>query len=410
MIPTLYLNGKGSAQAPSQWTQDAGETGMVAVADQVPTRSGIGVALSGGGFRATLFHLGALIRLNELGVLGSIDRFSSVSGGSILAGHLALTWSKLLWDNNNPAKLSVATNFATIVTTPVIGFCQRKLDIAAAAIGDLVPFLHASNLLEGDFRKYYYGNATLQDITLTPIFTFVSTNLKTGRTIRFSRESVADSRLGLILNPTFHLAEAVTASAAFPPFFTPYKLDVGDMQFVRRKYSDPSLGADFKSTLYLSDGGVYDNLGLEPVLDTCKVVLVSDAGSPLDPTADFAGLDVQIRVSDIMMAQGLGPRKRDLIQRFVNGAQNPNATDAITGAYWGIGTDITKYGLTGAQAPIPFDPIRARLLSQAGTQLRPFSTDVQNGLVNWGYVIADAAIRRWYTGTVLAAPPALPFP
>src|SRR5437867_10449977 len=46
-------------------------------------RPGIGLALSGGGFRATLFHCGALWRLNELGYLQKLARVSSVSGGSI---------------------------------------------------------------------------------------------------------------------------------------------------------------------------------------------------------------------------------------------------------------------------------------------------------------------------------------
>lgn len=51
-------------------------------------RSGTALCLSGGGFRAALFHLGALRRLNELGILGSVETISAVSGGSILAAHL----------------------------------------------------------------------------------------------------------------------------------------------------------------------------------------------------------------------------------------------------------------------------------------------------------------------------------
>lgn len=51
-------------------------------------RSGIGICLSGGGFRASLFHLGAVRRLHELGVLQKARWISSVSGGSILTGHL----------------------------------------------------------------------------------------------------------------------------------------------------------------------------------------------------------------------------------------------------------------------------------------------------------------------------------
>src|SRR5919108_244416 len=57
--------------------------------------SGIGLALSGGGFRATLFHCGAMWRLNELGHLQTLTRVSSVSGGSITAGVLGLKWAKL---------------------------------------------------------------------------------------------------------------------------------------------------------------------------------------------------------------------------------------------------------------------------------------------------------------------------
>ena len=55
---------------------------------------GVGVALSGGGFRATLFHLGALWRLNELGWLPRFSEVTSVSGGSIAAAYLALNWKR----------------------------------------------------------------------------------------------------------------------------------------------------------------------------------------------------------------------------------------------------------------------------------------------------------------------------
>src|SRR5689334_16250770 len=56
---------------------------------------GIALALSGGGFRAMLFHAGALARLNEFGLLSKLARVSSVSGGSIAAGFLAYVWSHL---------------------------------------------------------------------------------------------------------------------------------------------------------------------------------------------------------------------------------------------------------------------------------------------------------------------------
>lgn len=76
---------------------DPEQTPFVAadVLEGAKLEDGVGLCLSGGGFRAMLFHLGSLIRLNELGLLPAIDRVSSVSGGSLAAGILAAGWSGL---------------------------------------------------------------------------------------------------------------------------------------------------------------------------------------------------------------------------------------------------------------------------------------------------------------------------
>src|SRR6188472_3517952 len=58
-------------------------------------RDGMALCLSGGGYRAMLFHLGALWRLNEAGYLAKLNWVSSVSGGSITAGVLGAAWNKL---------------------------------------------------------------------------------------------------------------------------------------------------------------------------------------------------------------------------------------------------------------------------------------------------------------------------
>jgi len=75
--------------------------------------AGVGLALSGGGFRATLFHLGSLWRLNELGYLPKLNRISSVSGGSITAGFLAVRWSQLQFRGG------VAANFQDLIVNPL---------------------------------------------------------------------------------------------------------------------------------------------------------------------------------------------------------------------------------------------------------------------------------------------------
>ena len=72
---------------------------------------GPGLALSGGGFRATLFNLGALWRLNDGGWLKKLAMITSVSGGSITSGVLAFKWSKLAFDG-----AGVATNFRSSIS------------------------------------------------------------------------------------------------------------------------------------------------------------------------------------------------------------------------------------------------------------------------------------------------------
>ena len=82
----------------------------------------IGLALSGGGFRATLFHVGSLWRLNELGWLPRINRYCSVSGGSITSGLLGLNWDKLNFDGNG-----IALNYADLIAEPLKRFCAKGM-------------------------------------------------------------------------------------------------------------------------------------------------------------------------------------------------------------------------------------------------------------------------------------------
>ena len=68
------------------------------------TEDGVALSLSGGGYRAMLFHVGALYRLNEIGLLGKLARISSVSGGSITAGFLGMLWNQLQFQDGKTAK------------------------------------------------------------------------------------------------------------------------------------------------------------------------------------------------------------------------------------------------------------------------------------------------------------------
>ena len=93
-------------------------------------REGIALCLSGGGYRALLFHLGALRKLNEIGLLAKTDRITSVSAGSILAGFLGVKWSQL-----NINKNSVIINLEEKIIAPLVKLTIKTIDISVAIKG-----------------------------------------------------------------------------------------------------------------------------------------------------------------------------------------------------------------------------------------------------------------------------------
>ena len=95
---------------------------------------GIALCLSGGGYRAMLFHLGALWRLNELGYLKKLNRISSVSGGSISAAVLGYNWSKLAFDD-----VGIGQKFVEEVIEPIRKLASRTIDVGAILGGALGP-------------------------------------------------------------------------------------------------------------------------------------------------------------------------------------------------------------------------------------------------------------------------------
>ena len=113
----------------------------------------LGLALSGGGYRATLFGLGSLWRLNDAGLLGKLDRITSVSGGSILLGVLAQHWRELQFEDGR------AVNFAPVIADPVRTFCGKSIDVGVTVLGALTPFkngrgLPCGTLRQGTVRRY----------------------------------------------------------------------------------------------------------------------------------------------------------------------------------------------------------------------------------------------------------------
>lgn len=346
---------------------------------------GVALCMSGGGYRAMLFHAGSLWRLADAGILPSIKRISSVSGGSITAGVLAIRWSRLIFDEQGKAN-----NFESEILQPIRELATKTIDLKAICQGLFWPGGIGSRIADA-YDRHLFGGKTLQDLPDHPRFTFNATSLQTGTLWRFSKDYMADYQVGLIPHPSIAIASVVAASSAFPPFLSPVRIQVDPTQFEAGSegplFSDP-----FNRTLVLTDGGVYDNLGLESVIKRFRTILVSDGGGKMTPQGKpfFDWPRHVLRVLDVVDNQVRSLRKRQLFQSFGIGKRDPSSPDGRRGAYWGIRMNVNEFGLPDSLA-CPFEVTTN--LANTPTRLAKLDDKLQERLINWGYASADAAIR-----------------
>lgn len=341
-----------------------------------------------------LFHLGTLWRLNEAAYLAKLDRISSVSGGSITAGVLALHWKDLGVDPKAPASR------LSIVVDEVRKLASHTIDIGSVLEGVFGPGT-VSDKIQKAYDDMLFHGATLQDLPDDPPrFVINATNVQSSVLWRFSKPYMADWRVGMVRNPKIPLAAAVAASSAFPPVLSPAELDLGKYGCV----FEPTPGNDLQREPYISkavltDGGVYDNMGLETVWKGYKTVLVSDAGGHIEPEEsphrDWARH--AYRILDMEDNQVRSLRKRQVIAAYTQGERS--------GAYWGIRTNILHYQVD-KPLPCPFD--KTMILARIPTRLKALSDSDQMRLINWGYAVCDAAMRK-HVDTSLPVPKGFPY-
>jgi len=268
----------------------------------------IGVALSGGGYRAAGFHLGTLKKLHDLGVLDNVDILSTISGGSITGAAYCL---------NNKSFLEFEEHMiATLSSKSVVGYVLKSWRFLLVAIpltlllvaSLLLPLtiwasysvfallilivlivkyqfkiLPLSKIIESAYNIFFFNDATLPQLCQCPEIAIGSTNLQTMRHFTFSSRKMEDSAYAYYKPPiyfnneNFPVARAVMASTCVPFAFTP--ISIGK-EFYRdnKQYNevDPKL----------VDGGIYDNQGIHKLTQdnssyACQIVIVSDAGSKL---------------------------------------------------------------------------------------------------------------------------------
>jgi NTE family protein len=342
-----------------------------------------------------LFHVGALWRLNELGQLPKLDLISSVSGGSITAAALGRSWSSLEFDG-----AGVAQAFDRSVVSPLRKLAQRTIDVRSVLGGVLSPRRTISDDVAAAYRKHLFGRATLQDLPDRPRFVFNATNVQTGSLWRFSKPFMADYRVGLVRSPQVELAQAVAASSAFPPVLSPLLMTLDPSSFDEAGRG-PLCQPPYTTHVLLTDGGVYDNLGLETAWKSEHTVLISDGGGLMaaepKPHRDWARHS--LRINSLIDNQVRSLRKRQALAGFASGARG--------GTYWGIRSHVADYGLPAPTLPCPPEPTLA--LANTETRLAHTDDELQERIINWGYAICDVAMRRWVLKGV-TAPPRFPYP
>lgn len=264
----------------------------------------IRVAFSGGGFRATFYCLGAFRRLVELGLADKVISISSVSGGSITAGAIMEGLLQGQFDGiddfdkkvTEPLRKLGQVRLREIITWPVYISClvftffyiQRIAPFVNSILLFLCPFNISSWLLLVDIIIYFlifyfflkptmlfsklflfflflfFKGKRMQSLPKFPEWSANATCLNTGKRFRFKRNSLGGHNVGVTGdNKDVRVSFAVACSAAFPPVFAPIKLSLKGRNLSYRPYDKP---AKNQKTVLLTDGGVYDNLGSEPLL------------------------------------------------------------------------------------------------------------------------------------------------
>lgn len=349
-------------------------------------QEGIGICLSGGGYRAMLYHVGALWRLNEVGLLTKAARISSVSGGSITAAWLARVWAEHKW---SPDSTIPEADFRSVFAEHLCALARRTIDVPSVLLG-LISFSSVGELVAARYDRYLFDGATLQDLPDSPRFVINASNLQTGRLWRFSKPYMEDYSVGPVFSPTFRLADAVAASSAFPPILSPMRLRLEPSDYGERPGSPkpPFSHPPFTTKPTLADGGVYDNLGLEPVFKRYKTVLVSDGGAPFsDNPRPWGFWPLQaIRILSCIDNQVRSLRKRNLMESFKKHERQ--------GCYWGIGTPTEAYA---KGSKLNCNPMLTSGLAREATRLKAMSTKIQRRLINWGYASCAASLETNFT-------------
>lgn len=274
----------------------------------------IGLALSGGGYRAAAYHIGTMRALHKLGILENIDVISSVSGGSITAAYYVqnqhkgfnyfersfinkLKWN-VLWIGFIDISFVLSICGLCLYITPGCYKIATILGLLLLLWKFWYNFFPFSKCIEWAYSLQFFKGEKLETISKYPILAINTTDLSTGNQFTFSQEKIACYPYKGKLNFTpadFPLSMAVMASSCIPQLFSPIKI------------SSKYFSGTFDKTPILVDGGLYDNQGAHKFDShdshfNVDYAIVSDAGNTTISSDNcYNPIKTLVVTSDIMM-------------------------------------------------------------------------------------------------------------
>ena len=247
----------------------------------------IGIALSGGGVRAAVFHLGLLGRLAEDGLLEKITRISTVSGGTLVTG-LIYSIAGNKWPTSD-----FYLNKCLVRTRHYL--TRTNIQRGALLSGGFRPkdLIHRrAKLISRSMQDCWGISGSLNDVPFEPRWVLNATTYESGKNWRFiPQRRMGDYVVNYVEKPCIPLTDAMAASAAYPSLIGPLVLNTKKFSWFKFEGGNQIPTQPRFKRLHLWDGGVYDNLGVEALFkiqdndkyqDDCNFLVVSDASNAIE--------------------------------------------------------------------------------------------------------------------------------
>ncbi len=374
----------------------------------------IGLALSGGGFRATVFHLGVLARMAEENRLEDVTFISTVSGGSLCTG-MVYAQSGFSWPSSGSFLDNVVPQARKLLTT-----LDLQLDLIWRALrSPLSIFETRAGDLSRLLQERWGITASLRDLARQPRWLINATCYETSKNWRFERFRMGDYRFGYTHDTDIPLSDALAASAGFPGLIGALALDTRPYSWFRytdksRELKEPTdPDSDMQRTtepvtppylaVHLWDGGAYDNLGLEALHNFVEgwregidFLIVSDASGRSKPEAYQAGPKALYRmITGIMMDQMRSLRSRAIWERMIN-HKDPGAFCQVGNTCRGVLENAGREQEIAQLCPQCLSPEEARRAADMETVIRRLTQEEFERLFRHGFEVADYTLFGYY--------------